>query len=278
MTKRRIFLKQITMCPVWVSPVVTIISLPVHAQSTPLGDCSITPSTLSFGNVITGTNSIEQATFINSGITTIQLNSVTSDNSNFVPQFSNPVTVEPGESINIDLQFNCSTDDSYSGNVTFQGTASTEAVSCVVSVTGICMPCPAVTPIPGFFVGCPASSFPSNRFNIYYEINDSGPCPVFQRTPFRFDGTTFVIGAAIQSPQNIEYEHNGQIPATGGGNPVIVNAITCPTDATLPSVIIDSPVTGIVNSTPNGVPYTVSYTVTGDANSGLTFSDISAVP
>lgn len=101
--------------------------------------CGVAPMNLDFGTVGSGLTATEQVTFSNTGDLPIQLDDVTSDDPSFVPQFTGPLTVNPGTSVNVDVEFTCSSPGDFSGNLSFLGTAAGDGIQCSsVPMTATC--------------------------------------------------------------------------------------------------------------------------------------------
>jgi hypothetical protein len=96
---------------------------------------AISPASLDFGSVNTGTSSVKTITVTNSGTGTLTVNSATVTGTGFSSGGAAfPLNLSAGQSANVAITFSAATAGSYSGSVSFPSNAATQAAP--VALTG----------------------------------------------------------------------------------------------------------------------------------------------
>ena len=273
----------------WIRPFVDSVTLPSHAQSTPpppetepplpdVVECTTSPSTLDFSDVQHDSIATEQITITNSGTIPLQVDDVSSDNSDFSPQLAGPVVVQPNSSINVNIDYSCSVPGSDTGRLTVSASGNQQQVSCDVSLQADCQlsnSCGPVDTIPGFSFSC--GSIPTPR-NIVYDIDDSSGCPILITNAASSSTSGFrwqVLSEAFA--QNV-YEFIISQPSSNQSSGLIYRR-NCSSNTGQNSI-------GLVRrffASPSGIVYELSFTVTTtgsgtSSNHEITISDATITP
>ena len=112
------------------------VTVPLSGTGASAGQLSVTPATLSFGNVVVGATASTPATLSANG-TSVTVKSATLSSSEFsLSGISFPVTVAAGKSVSFSVNFKPQASGGASGTISFASSASGAAVSEVVSGTG----------------------------------------------------------------------------------------------------------------------------------------------
>lgn len=107
------------------------------STTTTVGQLSMTPSTLSFGNVQVG-NSSTQSSVLTANGGNVTITSAVSNNSEFtISGASLPVTINAGQSVALNVVFSPSANGAATGKVTLASNASNNQVTDSVSGTGV---------------------------------------------------------------------------------------------------------------------------------------------
>ena len=113
------------------------LNIPLAGTGTTVGQLTLSPTTLSFGNVDVGSTTT-QASTLNASGGSVTISSATSNNSEFsVSGISFPVTIAAGQSLTFDAVFSPSQTGSASGTLTFASNASDSQVGESVNGTGV---------------------------------------------------------------------------------------------------------------------------------------------
>lgn len=112
------------------------LSIPLSGTGTTIGQLSIAPGTLAFGNVDVGTSTTQPSTMTASG-GNVTVSSATSSNSQFsIAGVSLPVTINAGQSVSFDVVFAPTQSGSDSATLSFASNASNQS-SESLSGTGV---------------------------------------------------------------------------------------------------------------------------------------------
>lgn len=113
------------------------LNIPLAGTGTMVGQLTLTPTTLSFGNVNVGTTTTQASTLSATG-GSVTVSSVTSNNSQFsVSGVSFPLTIGAGQNVTFDSVFSPTQIGASSGKLTFASNASDPQVSESVNGTGV---------------------------------------------------------------------------------------------------------------------------------------------
>ncbi len=113
------------------------LNIPLAGTGTTVGQLTLSPTTLSFGNVDVGSTTT-QASTLNASGGSVTISSATSNNSEFsVSGISFPVTIAAGQNVTFDAVFSPSQSGAASGSLTFASNASDPTVSESVNGTGV---------------------------------------------------------------------------------------------------------------------------------------------
>jgi hypothetical protein len=117
---------------------------------------SLSPSSISFGNVNIGTTISQSFSIQNTGNAPLIISNITSNNASFNSSYSGTISV--GQTVQIPVSFAPTSNQSYSGQLTINSNASTATIS--LTGTGITnTPCnPTCSPVVGNFAQCESSS------------------------------------------------------------------------------------------------------------------------
>ncbi|HZU22091.1 MAG TPA: choice-of-anchor D domain-containing protein [Terriglobales bacterium] len=97
---------------------------------------TVSPGSLSFGSVNTGTSSVKSVTISNTGTGTLTVNSASVTGTGFTAGGATfPLNLTSGQSANVAITFAPSTAGSYSGSVSFPSNAATQAPAVTLSGT-----------------------------------------------------------------------------------------------------------------------------------------------
>jgi hypothetical protein len=113
------------------------INIPLAGTATSVGQLTLTPTNLSFGNVNVGTSTTQASTLTATG-GAVTVSTVTSNNSQFsVSGVSFPLTINAGQNVTFDAVFSPSQTGSSSGNLIFASNASDAQATETVNGTGV---------------------------------------------------------------------------------------------------------------------------------------------
>jgi len=134
------------------------LNVPLTATGTTVGQLTIGPATLSFGNVLVGATGIQTATLSATG-GSVTVSSAASSSSQFaLPGVSFPLTIAAGQSVQLNVDFTPQKAGSASATLSFSSNASNSRASESLTGTG--------TP-PQVSLSWNASSSPISGYNIY---------------------------------------------------------------------------------------------------------------
>src|SRR6266478_8041951 len=99
---------------------------------------SVTPSTVSFGNVVVGTASTQSLTLTNSGTANLTVTQATVTGNGFATiGLTLPLTLTPGQNTNFNVAFSATSADGVSGGVSLVSNAPASPTTIAISGTGV---------------------------------------------------------------------------------------------------------------------------------------------
>jgi Abnormal spindle-like microcephaly-assoc'd, ASPM-SPD-2-Hydin len=169
------------------------VSVPLSGTGTPLGQLSISPGRLNFGNVTVGSSSSVSSTLSASG-ESITISSVTTTSSEFsISGFSLPLTIAAGQSVPFSVIFSPNSSGSASATLAFVSTSA--SVSQGVSGTGIA-PSHSVT------LSWTDTSSGISGYNVYRAGTSGGP---YAQISPSLDPSTGYVDTSVAAGQTYYY-------------------------------------------------------------------------
>jgi Abnormal spindle-like microcephaly-assoc'd, ASPM-SPD-2-Hydin len=167
-------------------------------SSTVRGQLSMTPSSISFGNVSVGKSGSNTIAFSNSGTATVTVSNVSIDGAGLnASGVSNGIVLSPGQSATMAVTFAPAGTGSISGSVTVTSNATDSTTSVPVSGTGV-----QAAPLSTALAWNAGASNDVVGYDVYRGSVSGGPYAILTNTPIV---TTSYTDNSVQSGQTYYY-------------------------------------------------------------------------
>jgi hypothetical protein len=246
---------------------------------------SLTPSSVSFGNLNVGSSSTQTVQLANTGNSSVTVSQVAASGAGVsVSGLTTPVTIAPSQSVPLTVKFLPTASGAVAGSITV---TNSEGINAVAAVTGTAVQAGiSVTPASASFGSVVTGN--TNSQTIQLKNSGSASLTVSQVTVtgsgFSVSGAsvplTLAPGAA--STFNVQYAPTSAGAATGSVT-VVSNAPNSPSAVSLSGTGVAATYTLSVNpgslsfgSVTDGLSATQSFSVTNTGNSSVSISGVSA--
>jgi hypothetical protein len=183
----------------------TSVSVSLSGTGTSPGQLTVSPGSVSFGNVVVGTSQSQTGTLSASG-SSVTVSSATSSSSEFaLSGVAFPLSIAAGQSVPVTVKFTPQISGSASANISFASNASSSSVTETVTGTGASAIQHSADlswgPSPSTVVG----------YNVYRSTTPGGP---YTKINFSLDASTVYTDSTVQSGQTYYYVSTA-VDATG---------------------------------------------------------------
>lgn len=173
------------------------LSIPLSGSSTTPGQLTLSPTALSFGNVVVGTSSSPQPASLSASGSSVSISSATSSSSEFVVSgITFPLTLNAGQTVPFSVTFTPQISGTASGTISFSSNASNSTQTETVTGSGTA---PLQHSVDLSWNGSTSAVV---GYNIYRGGQAGGPYVKLNST---IDATTSYTDSSVQSGQNYYY-------------------------------------------------------------------------
>jgi hypothetical protein len=246
---------------------------------------SLSPASLSFGNVNAGSTAKQTVQLSNTGNSSVTLTQVAASGSGIsVSGISTPVTIAPSQNVSVTVQYAPSASGTTSGSVTF---TNTQGVNAVEAVTGVGVQA-GISLTPGSASFGSVVSGNTNSQTIQIKNSGTSNLTVSQATVtgtgFSVSGLTLPLNLAPGQSGNFNVQYAPQAAGNvNGAVSIVSNAPNSPATATLSGTGVAashtlgvSPASLNFGSLTDGTSTTQGFTVTNTGNSDVAVSGFTA--